>query len=333
MPHAPSSLQRVFRLASLAALLLAPRTAQAQSRDVPYRSDHELTLKRPVSLPVCPMVRGWAPPARADFEQSQVNFETERARLEEKWRETGKFARLDANLTRPTLSMDPPAGSLFAKVLPNFKLDVAVTTSEEGLRARVVKATGPIDAVFPWKSGTELRTFVDQHREWFGVPQDPRLRLEARGVAVVLRYPNGAISHGDVRYYPRMKCQWNPRETDSICPRYGPWLDNSLPPYDPATLEEPVLGGDEAIDRLRDVAPYVSLLPLDDDPQAPRIATTLVVTSLRAGESRLAWYMRYRYDCRDSDNPGDLGHRQWIAYVDAKNGVIYWDYLWRHPGW
>jgi hypothetical protein len=79
--------------------------------------------------------------------------------------------------------------------------------------------------------------------------------------------------------------------------------------------------------------PYVSLLPLGDDPHAPRIATTLVVTSLRAGESRLAWHMRYRYDCRDSDNPGDLGHRQWIAYVDAKNGVLYWEYLGRPPGW
>jgi hypothetical protein len=333
MPHAPSSLQRVFRLVSLAALLLAPRAAQAQSRDVPYRPDHELTSKRPVSLPVCPMVRGWAPPARADFEQSQVDFEAERARLEEKWRATGTFARLEAPLTRPTLSMDAPPGSLFAKALPSFKLDVAVTTSEEGPRARIVKATGPSDGVFPWKSGTELRTFVDHHREWFGVPRDPRLRLEARGNSVILRYPNGAISHGEVSYNPGLGCHENPRETNCFCRPRGAWLDNALPPYDPATLEEPLLGGDEAIDRLRDVAPYVSLLPLDDDPQTPRIATTLVVTSLRAGESRLAWYVRYRYECRNSDTPGDLGHRQWIAYVDAKNGVVYWDYLWRHPGW
>jgi hypothetical protein len=257
MPHAPSSLQRVLRLVSLAALLLAPRAAQAQSRDVRYRQEHARTAKRPVSLPACPKVSGWAPPAREEFEQSQTDFESDRARLEKRWREAGEFALLDRDLVRPTIAMAAPAGSLFAKVLPTFKLDVAVTTSEEGPRARVVKATGPSDGIFPWKSGTELRAFVDEHREWFGVPQDPRLRLEARGGAVVLRYPNGAISNGDVRYYPRTKCQRTPRETDSMCPHYGPWLDNSLPPYDPATLEEPLLGGDEAIDRLRDVAPYV----------------------------------------------------------------------------
>ncbi len=331
MPHAPSSLQRVFRLVSLAALLLAPRTAQAQSRDVPYRSDHARTAKTPVSLPLCPDGFISALPPRDKFELAKADIPTDRALHEAQSQQAISFAELDERFLRPTVVMESPTGSLFAKVLPAFSLKVAVTTSEEGPRARIVKARGPTRAAFPWKSSGDFRTFVDDHREWFGVPSNPRIRVLLDGNEVFLSYPNGATSFGHVRYEKGAGCNDDPRVLVCFCKPSPAVLENTLPPFDPSTLEAPVLDGIEAIARFRDIAPYVSLLPTQSTRHGPLLATNLVVVQLRSGESRLVWHIRYRYVCIAWARVKQEGNREGDAYVDAKSGMVHFPYVPTRP--
>jgi hypothetical protein len=331
MPHAPSSFRHVFRLVSLAALLLGPRTAQAQSRDVPYRPEHARTAKTPVSLPLCSDGFSSTLPPRDRFERAKADIPSDHELLVLQSQQAIAFADLDERFLRPAVAMEAPTGSLFAKVLPGFSLKVAVTTSEEGPRARLVKARGPVRAAFPWKSAGEFRSFVDNHREWFGIPADRRIRALLDGNEVFLSYPNGATSFGYVRYEKGAGCNDDPRVLVCFCKPSPAVLENTLPPFDPSTLEAPVLDGEEALARFRDVAPYVSLLPTQSTRQGPLLATNLVVIQLRSGESRLVWQVRYRYACTVWSRVSQEGNREWSAYVDAKSGIVHFPYVPTRP--
>lgn len=300
-------------LGFLGAAMVLAQAKGAHAAEPPARVEASqdaptVQVAKPKSPPSCPRMGMPDLPARALFERAEGPRQAEAIVAVSEFRDRQLFLEHEREVIARARSPIPrhPA---FERALPGFKLELeplspAATRGSGGHErtgARVVSASGPIDAPAPW--GRDFRGFVDRHRDLFGIRADRRVRVMQPWVGRIhLEYPNGAVSDGWISGSESygMGCLMS-YDTPT-----GYEIHNDLPLDEPYLSAPPAFSAEEALRRFQDIAPYVST---DSEPPV-----RLFITTNRAGASRLVWRIRYHYECL-----------LWFAHVGGDVTTVHFD--------